>query len=63
MSPLLMAMEDDEPEIKKMAHQGLRFISRKMDSIKLPDNPSEGDFLTARQQWIEWYNEIKPDAP
>lgn len=58
---LLMAMKDEEPEIKKTAHQGLRFITRKMDSIKLPDNPDESDFIAVRQQWIDWYRSVRPD--
>lgn len=58
---LLVAMNDSEPEIKKMAHQGLRFISRKMDSIKLPADPAEGDFLAARQQWVDWYKTVRPN--
>ncbi len=58
---LILAMKDDEDEIKVAAHRGLRFISRKIDSIELPEKPTEGDFITARKQWIEWYNSIRPD--
>lgn len=56
---LLTALEDNEVKIKLAAHQGLRFISRKMDSIKLPENPSEGDFQAALLQWTDWYNTIQ----
>ncbi len=58
---LIMAMKDDEDQIKTAAHIGLRFISRKMNSIKLSETPSEGDFLAARKQWIDWYKSIRPN--
>ncbi len=58
---LILAMNDEEADIKTAAHIGLRFISRKMNSIKLADNPNDGDFLAARKQWIDWYKSIRPN--
>jgi hypothetical protein len=58
---LIAAMADDENEIQITAHNGLRFISRKMDSIKLSDQPSESEIVAARKHWIEWYKALRPD--
>ena len=59
---LIYALSDPAEDIRRMAHDGLRFISRKIDSINLPDNPEMEDYLRVKTQWEEWFLSIRPDA-
>jgi len=59
---LIYALSDPAPDIAKMAHDGLRFISRKVDSISLPQDPKPEDFIRVKKQWEDWYLSIRPDG-
>lgn len=57
---LIYALGDPDDSIRVEAHNGLRLISRKMDSIRLPDKPTDADFATVKAQWSKWYLGINP---
>jgi len=63
---LLYAMGDPDPEIAIRAHNGLRLISRKLDTFVFEDKGNKDDNLLElvrlKQQWTKWYLEIRPDA-
>ena len=59
---LIYAMGDPDIRICVEAHNGLRLISRKIDSIKLPDNPNRSDLATAKEKWASWYTKLRPGA-
>jgi hypothetical protein len=59
---LIYAVSDPNLDIALMAHNGLRFISRKIDSISLPPNPKAEDFLEAKEKWERWYLSVEPDG-
>ena len=59
---LIYAMGDPDTRICVEAHNGLRLISRKIDSIKLPDNPSRADLDSAKEKWASWYTKLRPGA-
>jgi len=59
---LLYALGDPEMEIAVEAHNGLRLISRKLDSFPISDKPSELEMQELKKKWTEWYLGIKPGA-
>ena len=59
---LIYALSDPADDIRRMAHDGLRFISRKIDSITLPENAEMEDYLRVKKQWELWYLSVRPDA-
>jgi len=59
---LIYAMGDPDVRICIEAHNGLRLISRKIDSIGLPEKPNRSDLTTTKEQWASWYTKLRPDA-
>jgi hypothetical protein len=59
---LIYAMGDPDVRVCVEAHNGLRLISRKIDSIQLPDKPNRSDLATAKQAWASWYTKLRPSA-
>ncbi len=63
---LLYAMGDPDPAIAIQAHNGLRLISRKFDTLVFEDRGNKDDNLLElqrlKQQWTRWFLEIRPDA-
>ena len=59
---LIYALTDPAADVVVLAHQGLRFISRKIDSIELPAKPNETNMKLVKQQWIDWYRSVRPDG-
>ena len=57
---LIYALSDPDVRIAKMAHNGLRFISRKVDTISVPANATQQDYLQAKVQWERWYLSVNP---
>ena len=57
---LIYALGDPDHSIRVEAHNGLRLISRKMDSIRLPENPTDADFASVKAQWSKWYLGVNP---
>ncbi|MEM7455785.1 MAG: hypothetical protein AAF456_15640 [Planctomycetota bacterium] len=60
--PLLYALGDPDLNICREAHDGLRLISRKIDSISVPVNATRADFDRVKQEWTDWFLQIRPDA-
>ncbi len=59
---LIYALGDPEREVRVEAHNGLRLISRKVDSIQLPLNANDADFAALKEQWSNWYLGVNPDG-
>ncbi len=63
---LLYALGDPDPAIAVQAHNGLRLVSRKFDSIKYEDKGNREDnlleFARLKQRWTRWFLEIRPNA-
>ncbi len=60
--PLIYALGDPWSPIRHEAHNGLRLISRKIDSIPIPAIATEEDFRQVKKVWTEWFLQIRPDA-
>lgn len=59
---LIYAMGDPDVRICIEAHNGLRLISRKIDSIKLSNRPDRAELATVKQAWSSWYTKLRPSA-
>ncbi|MDB4778205.1 hypothetical protein OAG68_01985 [bacterium] len=59
---LIYALGDPEREVRVEAHNGLRLISRKVDSIQLAVNANDADFAALKEQWSNWYLGVNPDG-
>ena len=59
---LIYALGDPDIRVCIEAHNGLRLISRKIDSISVPENPALADFVRAKVSWTNWLLELRPDA-
>ena len=59
---LIYALGDPDKRICLEAHNGLRLISRKLDSIRVPDNASHADYQNIKKQWTDWFLQIRPGA-
>ncbi len=60
---LLYALTDKEPQIVLQADRGLRFISRKVSGVGLPEaDPTEIQIKAAQAAWKAWYISIRPNA-
>jgi hypothetical protein len=57
---LLYALGDPDLRICREAHDGLRLISRKLNSIKVPEKANKTDYESAKKQWTEWFLKIRP---
>ncbi len=59
---LIYAMGDPDVRICIEAHNGLRLISRKIDTITLPEKPDRSHLATAKEKWASWYTKLRPRA-
>ena len=59
---LIYALGDPDLRVSAEAHNGLRLISRKLDSIKVSDEPDYSEFQTVKRKWTDWYLKIRPGA-
>jgi len=59
---LLFALSDPDPVVTRIARDGLRKLSRKIDGFGLPDKPTDGQKQTAQVRWQKWYLSIQPNA-
>lgn len=57
---LIYALGDPVREVQVEAHNGLRLVSRKVDSIQLPKNARDADFAALKEQWTDWYLGVNP---
>lgn len=59
---LIYALSDPDVRVVKAARDGLRFISRKFEGFRLPDQPTDKEREQAISQWKAWYLDIRPNA-
>ena len=59
---LIYAMGDPDVRVCMEAHNGLRLVSRKIDSITVPEKPTLSDFQHAKTRWISWLLKLRPGA-
>lgn len=59
---LIFALSDPEPEIARLANDGLRFISRKFNAKKLSERPNKQEIDALVKFWSDWYLEVVPDG-
>jgi len=59
---LIYAMGDPDVRVCLEAHNGLRLVSRKIDSITVPEKPTLSDFQLAKGRWVSWLLKLRPDA-
>ena len=59
---LIYALGDPDVRVCKEAHNGLRLISRKLDSIQLSDDPGFAEFQSVKREWTDWFLKIRPGA-
>ncbi|MBC7852524.1 MAG: hypothetical protein IAF94_03725 [Pirellulaceae bacterium] len=60
---LLFALTDPDSAIVLQADKGLRFISRKVGGVGLPDGePTTAQIQAAQAAWKDWYLSIRPNA-
>lgn len=59
---LIYALGDPDLRICGEAHDGLRLISRKLDSIKLNGEPGFSEYQRLKKEWTDWFLKIRPGA-
>ncbi len=59
---LIYALGDPDIRVCMEAHNGLRLVSRKIDSITVAEEPTLADFLIAKGRWVNWLLKLRPDA-
>lgn len=59
---LIYALGDPDLRICAEAHNGLRLISRKLDSITVPTDAGFADYQNVKRQWTDWFLRIRPGA-
>jgi len=59
---MIFALSDSSYDVRVEAHNGLRLISRRIDTLELPENPTFEDFKSVKAQWTDWYLNINPGA-
>jgi hypothetical protein len=59
---LIYALSDPDMRVVREADKGLRFISRKLDGVGLPEEPKAEQTRAAIAAWKGWYQSIRPNA-
>jgi len=59
---LIYALSDPDMRIVREADKGLRFISRKLDGVGIPEEPKPPDAKNGIAAWKAWYQSIRPTA-
>ena len=59
---LIYALGDPDLRICEEAHNGLRLISRRLDSIEISDEPDYSEYQSVKRKWKDWYLKIRPGA-
>lgn len=58
---LIYALMDPDPYVPRIAEEGLRLISRKLNAVHVQENPTDEDRARAESFWKQWYSGVKPD--
>ncbi len=59
---LIFALSDPEPDVARMANDGLRFISRKFNTKKISDKPNKQEIEALTKYWTDWYLTVDPNG-
>jgi hypothetical protein len=59
---LIYALKDPDMRIVHEADRALRFISRKLEGVGLPEEPRPHEAPAAIVAWKTWYQSVRPDA-
>jgi hypothetical protein len=59
---LIYALSDPDMRVVLEADKGLRFVSRKLDGVGLPDDPKPEQVRAAIAAWKTWYQSLRPNA-
>ncbi len=59
---LIYALSDPDMRVVREADKGLRYISRKLDGVGLPEEPRPEQARAAITTWKAWYQSIRPSA-
>jgi len=59
---LIYALSDPEPDVARMANDGLRFISRKFNSKKISDKPNKQEIEALTKYWTDWFMTVDPNG-
>lgn len=57
---LIFALSDPEPDVARMANDGLRFISRKFNSKRISEKPNKQEIEAMTKYWTDWYLTVDP---
>ncbi|MEZ6137304.1 MAG: hypothetical protein R3C53_20645 [Pirellulaceae bacterium] len=58
---LIYALTDNDPEVRLIAEEGLRLLSRKLKSGKLTLEAKPSEIAAAVDFWKQWYLGLRPD--
>ena len=59
---LIYALSVQDQMVSQEARNGLRFVSRKFQGFRLPDDPEPAQIQSAISDWKRWYRSIQPAA-
>jgi hypothetical protein len=61
---LIYALSDPDVRVAEIAHEGLKKLSRKIDSIKVNESEDEqamlAEYKAAKEKWEKWYLKLRP---
>lgn len=61
VAPILIAgLEDNDLSCMIEARNALRFLSKRLNAIDLPDEPTDQQRAQAIAQWKKWYQSVRP---
>jgi hypothetical protein len=59
---LIYALSDPDMRVVREADKGLRFVSRKLDGVGIPEEPKPRDAKNGIAAWKAWYQSVRPTA-
>jgi hypothetical protein len=59
---LIYAVTDPDIRVARVADAGLRHITRKLDGVGMPTDPTDQQRFAAVQAWKQWYKAVNPSA-
>lgn len=58
---LILALGDAHPGVMRAGERGLQWLSRKLGTAELPDQPTEAARRKAIDEWKAWCSAVRPD--
>ena len=62
---LIYALSDPDYRVVKGAPNGLRYISRRVDGVRLKitdERPTKPQHAAAQDKWKSWYRSVRPNG-